>query len=70
MQREPEIFGGDAGVKRCQDFKTRVTQHNIMVIAKYYTRLHTQRLATLVDLPVEEVRPLALSLSLLLNNGK
>ncbi|KAK9451060.1 uncharacterized protein V1518DRAFT_412433 [Limtongia smithiae] len=42
------------GEKRWDDFRKRVIEHNIRVIAKYYTRIHTSRLKTLLDLTDQE----------------
>ncbi len=35
-------------------YRLRVTEHNILVIAKYYSRIATSRLATLLDLSPAE----------------
>jgi len=35
-------------------YRLRVTEHNILVIAKYYSRIGMERLATLLDLPVAD----------------
>ena len=40
--------------QRWLDFRKRVIEHNVRVIAKYYTRIHFSRLTTLLDLPAEE----------------
>ena len=50
-----EIFGGDSGEKRKKDLHSRVTEHNILVISKYYSQMQISRLATLLDLSAEEV---------------
>ena len=34
--------------------RKRVIEHNVRVIAKYYTRIHTKRLTQLLDLSQEE----------------
>lgn len=39
---------------RWLDFRKRVIEHNVRVIAKYYTRIHFDRLTTLLDLPAGE----------------
>lgn len=44
----------DAGVKRWSDFKTRIVEHNMRVMAKYYTRIYTKRMASLLDLTEAE----------------
>ncbi len=43
--------------KRLEDIKLRVNEHNVMVVAKYYSRITTARLAELLDLSPDEVRP-------------
>ncbi|USW50637.1 Putative proteasome component (PCI) domain, winged helix-like DNA-binding domain superfamily [Septoria linicola] len=40
--------------QRWLDFRKRVIEHNVRVIAKYYTRVHFSRLTSLLDLPAEE----------------
>lgn len=51
---EADIFGGEAGAARRADLRLRVTEHNILVIAKYYARIQLPRLAELLGLtPVE-----------------
>lgn len=39
---------------RWLDFRKRVIEHNVRVIAKYYTRIHFNRLTSLLDLPASE----------------
>ena len=39
---------------RWQDLRKRVIEHNVRVIAKYYTRIKTDRLCQLLDLGEEE----------------
>lgn len=51
MDAEADIFGGDDGEKRRADFKARVTEHNLLVAAQYYSRLRLGRLAALLGLP-------------------
>jgi 26S proteasome regulatory subunit N5 len=46
---------GDAkSYQRWQDLRKRVIEHNVRVIAKYYTRIHTSRLTELLDLTEDE----------------
>jgi 26S proteasome regulatory subunit N5 len=45
----------EAGQKRWSELHKRVIEHNIRVIAKYYTRITTKRLTQLLDLN-EQVR--------------
>ena len=40
--------------QRWQDLRKRVIEHNVRVIAKYYTRINTSRLTELLDLNEEE----------------
>jgi len=42
------------GEKRWEDFSNRVVEHNIRIVAKYYTRINTDRLATLLNLPSDK----------------
>ncbi len=55
---ESSIFGGESGEKRAEDLRLRVIEHNILVIAKYYSRITVARLAQLLDLPAAEVSTL------------
>jgi 26S proteasome regulatory subunit N5 len=47
-------FEADKAQTRHKDFQTRVIEHNIRTISKYYTRITTQRLAQLLCLDVAE----------------
>ena len=40
--------------QRWLDLRKRVIEHNVRVIAKYYTRIHFDRLTSLLDLPAQE----------------
>eukprot|EP00898_Chlorokybus_atmophyticus_P002570 jgi/Chlat1/3313/Chrsp22S03479 len=51
---EPELFKGGEESKAMKDLRLRITQHNILVVSKYYTRITTKRLAALMDLPMED----------------
>ena len=53
---EESIFGGEAGAKRRADLRLRVIEHNVLVIAKYYSRITLARLAELLDLSPADVR--------------
>jgi len=44
----------DGGKKRYDDFRNCVVEHNIRTIATYYTRISSERLASLLDLPEEQ----------------
>jgi len=43
------------GLKRWQHLKDRVVEHNIRIMAKYYTKVSLSRMAQLLDLKSEEV---------------
>lgn len=49
-----DAFKSDEGAKRWSDFKTRIVEHNMRVMAKYYTRIYTKRMANLLDLTEDE----------------
>ncbi len=55
---QADVFGGEDGAKRQADFKLRVIEHNLQVIAGYYSRITLPRLAQMLDLTADEVRPL------------
>ena len=40
--------------QRANDLRLRVTEHNVMVVAKYYTKVSIKRLSELLDLPPSE----------------
>ena len=50
---QQEVFKGERGAKRWEDLHNRVIQHNIRVIAKYYTCIRMVRLAQLLELDDE-----------------
>lgn len=53
----PEVFGGadtEAAKKAAADFRLRVTEHNVLVVSKYYSRIRMQRLSELLDLSLAE----------------
>ena len=52
----PVHAAGEKASQRGEDLKLRVIEHNILVVAKYYTRISTARLAELLDLSPTEVR--------------
>lgn len=54
MMAEGDIFGGEGGEACRGDLKLRVVEHNIHVVAKYYSRITLQKLAKLLDLPDDE----------------
>jgi len=51
-----EVFNDktEEGRKRWDDLKSRVVEHNIRIMAKYYTRVSLKRMAELLDLKPEE----------------
>lgn len=54
--RETEVFSPytEEGCKRWTDLRNRVVEHNIRIMAKYYTKITLTRMAELLDLPVDE----------------
>jgi len=44
----------EQGVKRWEDLKKRIVEHNIRVMEKYYTKITMKRMAELLDLSIEE----------------
>lgn len=42
------------GEKRWKDFKSRIVEHNIRIMAKYYKRIKLQRMSQLLDLSTDE----------------
>lgn len=53
---EESVFGSEPGEKRRADLRLRVIEHNVLVIAKYYSRITLARLAQLLDLSPADVR--------------
>lgn len=50
-----DVFSStEEGEKRWKDLKNRVVEHNIRIMAKYYTRITMRRMAQLLDLSVDE----------------
>ena len=43
-----------ANEQRSKDLRLRVIEHNVMVVAKYYTRVGIKRLSQMLDLPPAE----------------
>ncbi|XP_078035231.1 regulatory particle non-ATPase 5 [Augochlora pura] len=52
--RRTEVFTHSTaeGRKRWDDLRNRVVEHNIRILAKYYTRITLRRMALLLDLPL------------------
>jgi 26S proteasome regulatory subunit N5 len=48
------VDGDRKALQRWQDLRKRVIEHNVRVVAKYYTRIHTSRLTELLDLNEDE----------------
>ncbi|KAE8136982.1 PCI domain-containing protein [Aspergillus pseudotamarii] len=51
---KPSQSADDQPFKRWQDLRKRVIEHNVRVVAKYYTRIQMGRLTQLLDLTEEE----------------
>jgi 26S proteasome regulatory subunit N5 len=58
---ETDVFDAEAGQsgeekahQRWQDLRKRVIEHNVRVVAKYYTRIQMSRLTQLLDLTEDE----------------
>lgn len=62
--RATEVFTAstEEGCKRWTDLRNRVVEHNIRIMAKYYTKITLTRMAELLDLPVEETEACLCSL--------
>lgn len=56
MDAMPDIFGPNTahGPKARKALQARVVEHNVLVVARYYTRIALPRLAQLLDLPADE----------------
>jgi len=49
------VFGStDVGNKQWENFQTRVGEHNIRMVSKYYSRISLKRLAELLDWPIDK----------------
>ncbi|KAM0201302.1 hypothetical protein ACHAPA_005330 [Fusarium lateritium] len=51
---QPNQSSDDNAHKRWQDLRKRVIEHNVRVVAKYYTRIQMSRLTQLLDLTEDE----------------
>lgn len=51
---QEDVFAGEEGERRKADFRLRVTEHNLQVIAGYYSRVSLARLAQLLDLEADQ----------------
>ncbi|TGZ85397.1 26S proteasome non-ATPase-like protein regulatory subunit 12 [Ascodesmis nigricans] len=56
LLRSTDVFRIDApkGETRWQDLRKRVIEHNVRVVAKYYTKISMDRLRQLLDLEMQE----------------
>ena len=55
MLRQLVVFSGSPEAEeRWKQLHARVVEYNIQVVAKYYTQIHLERLAQLLDLPVNK----------------
>ncbi|KAF9775542.1 hypothetical protein IL306_006331 [Fusarium sp. DS 682] len=54
FDRQPGQSSDDKAHQRWQDLRKRVIEHNVRVIAKYYTRIQMSRLTQLLDLTEDE----------------
>ncbi|KAJ3325298.1 26S proteasome non-ATPase regulatory subunit 12 [Blyttiomyces sp. JEL0837] len=54
LKKTPVFDGSEAGAKRLKALHERVIEHNIRVVAKYYTRISVKRLKQLLDLSEKE----------------
>ncbi|CAH1110000.1 unnamed protein product [Psylliodes chrysocephalus] len=54
LKSTPVFSSNDQGQKRWADLKSRVVEHNIRVMAKYYTRISISRISELLDLSSAE----------------
>jgi 26S proteasome regulatory subunit N5 len=55
MDAEPDVFDGEHGARHRAALQLRVVEHNVLVVARYYTRISTTRLAELLDLTPDKV---------------
>ncbi|KAK4373602.1 hypothetical protein RND71_008986 [Anisodus tanguticus] len=54
FENEKNMLGGSFGDKAAEDLRLRVTEHNILVASKYYSRITLKRLADLLCLEIQE----------------
>lgn len=54
LAAEGEVFSGETGAARRADLALRVQEHNMHVVARYYSRVSLSRLAELLDLSVPQ----------------
>jgi len=54
LAAEAEVFTGEVGAKRRADLALRVQEHNVHVVARYYSRISLTRLSALLELSVAD----------------
>ncbi|KAG4219445.1 hypothetical protein PC116_g32075, partial [Phytophthora cactorum] len=54
FDERPNQSGDEKAYQRWQDLRKRVIEHNVRVVAKYYTRIGMKRLTQLLDLTEDE----------------
>ena len=54
LHSSPVFHGDEQAEARWNELHARVVEHNIQVIARYYTKIRIDRLAELLDLSVSE----------------
>ncbi|KAL2551486.1 26S proteasome non-ATPase regulatory subunit 12-like protein A [Forsythia ovata] len=54
FENEKNMLGGSLSEKAAEDLRLRVTEHNIIVISKYYSRITLKRVADLLCLGIQE----------------
>ncbi|RCN42926.1 PCI domain protein [Ancylostoma caninum] len=64
------IFDGKDGEKRWNDLHMRVGEHNMRMISKYYTQITFDRLAELLDFPLNVLKFCAGNCNLVYNPGQ
>ncbi|KAG9456494.1 hypothetical protein H6P81_001002 [Aristolochia fimbriata] len=54
FENENNMLGGSLGEKAAEDLRQRIIEHNILVVAKYYSRITIKRLAELLCLSLQD----------------
>ncbi|XP_068652051.1 26S proteasome non-ATPase regulatory subunit 12 homolog A-like [Aristolochia californica] len=54
FENENNMLGGPLGDKAAEDLRQRIIEHNILVVAKYYTKITIKRLAELLCLSLQD----------------
>ncbi|XP_018319022.1 26S proteasome non-ATPase regulatory subunit 12 [Agrilus planipennis] len=55
LKATPVFSGNEQAKQRWSDLRNRIVEHNIRVMAKYYTRIRLSRMAELLDLSISEI---------------